>query len=38
VAVLVHSMGYPGFMIDPVTWALLALGIALHPPAKAPVE
>jgi putative inorganic carbon (HCO3(-)) transporter len=36
VAILVHSMGYPGFLIDPVTWALLALGIALHPPSSEP--
>jgi O-antigen ligase len=27
---LVHSLGYAGFAIDPVTWALLALGLALR--------
>ena len=30
VAVLVHSLGYAGFAIDPVTWALLGLGVALR--------
>jgi len=29
VAMIVHSLGYAGFVIDPATWALLALGIAL---------
>ncbi|UJA18767.1 hypothetical protein HJD18_00150 [Thermoleophilia bacterium SCSIO 60948] len=28
-AILVHSMGYAGFLIDPVTWVLLALALAL---------
>ena len=27
---LVHSLGYAGFAIDPVTWGLLALGLALR--------
>ncbi|MDQ3728528.1 MAG: O-antigen ligase family protein [Actinomycetota bacterium] len=30
VALLVHTIGYAGFAIDPATWALLALGIALR--------
>lgn len=30
VAMLVHSLGYAGFTIDPATWALLAVGIALR--------
>jgi O-antigen ligase len=30
VAMLVHSLGYAGFAIDPVTWALLGLGVALR--------
>ena len=30
VAMLVHSLGYAGFVIDPATWALLGLGIALR--------
>jgi hypothetical protein len=29
-ALLVHSLGYAGFAIDPITWALLALGLALR--------
>jgi O-antigen ligase len=29
VAMIIHSLGYAGFDIDPVTWALLALGVAL---------
>jgi putative inorganic carbon (HCO3(-)) transporter len=33
VAMIVHSLGYAGFAIDPVTWALLALGVALYPGA-----
>ncbi len=37
VAMLVHSLGYAGFIIDPATWALLALGLALRrdPPEPA---
>ena len=31
-AMVVHSLGYAGFVIDPATWALLALGVALRPP------
>lgn len=30
VALLVHSLGYAGFLTDPATWALLALGIILR--------
>jgi putative inorganic carbon (hco3(-)) transporter len=30
VTLLVHSFGYTGFLSDPATWALLALGIALR--------
>lgn len=30
VALLVHSLGYAGFYIDPATWVLLALGIVLR--------
>ena len=29
-ALFVHSLGYAGFAIDPATWALLALGLALR--------
>jgi putative inorganic carbon (HCO3(-)) transporter len=29
VALLVHSLGYAGFAIDPATWALLGVGVAL---------
>ena len=38
-AMVVHSLAYAGLMIDPVTWALLATGLALarHPlPGGAP--
>ncbi len=35
VAMIVHSLGYAGFIIDPATWALLALGVALHPGREA---
>lgn len=35
VAMLVSSFGYTGFLIDPVVWALLAVGLALRPPATA---
>jgi O-antigen ligase len=35
VALLVHTLGYAGFLIDPVTWALLALGVAFaRPPGR----
>lgn len=39
VAILVHSMGYAGFLIDPVTWVLLALALALArgAPARPPL-
>ena len=30
VAMLVHSLSYAGFAIDPATWALLGLGVALR--------
>ena len=30
VAMLVHSLGYAGFLTDPATWALLALGVSLR--------
>jgi putative inorganic carbon (HCO3(-)) transporter len=30
VAMLIHSLGYAGFVIDPETWALLGLGVALR--------
>jgi O-antigen ligase len=30
VALLVHSLGYAAFAIDPATWAVLALGLALR--------
>jgi hypothetical protein len=29
-ALLVHTLGYAGFLIDPATWALLALGLVLR--------
>ena len=29
-ALLVHTLGYAGFYIDPATWALLALGLVLR--------
>ena len=32
VAMIVHSLGYAGFVIDPATWALLGLGVALRAP------
>jgi hypothetical protein len=28
-AMVVHSLAYAGFLIDPVTWALLGVGAAL---------
>ena len=35
VALLVHTLGYAGFLIDPVTWVLLALGVAFaRPPGR----
>jgi putative inorganic carbon (HCO3(-)) transporter len=34
IAMLVHSIGYAAFAIDPATWTLLALGVALR--ARAP--
>lgn len=30
VALLIHSLGYAGFPIDPITWALLALAMTLR--------
>lgn len=36
-AMVVHSLGYAGFAIDPAMWALLALGVALRaPPGASP--
>jgi hypothetical protein len=35
VAILVHSLGYAAFATDPVTWALLGLGLALRRSAPA---
>jgi putative inorganic carbon (hco3(-)) transporter len=29
-ALLVHSLGYAGFAIDPITWCLLAMGLAFR--------
>jgi O-antigen ligase len=39
-AIIAHSIGYAGFAIDPATWGLLALGVALHPgrAARQPAE
>jgi len=34
VAMVVHSLAYASFLIDPVTWALLGVGLAL---ARAPI-
>ena len=31
-ALLVHTIGYAGYLTDPLTWALLAIGGALAPP------
>lgn len=35
VAMIAHSIGYAGFTIDPATWGLLALGVALYPGREA---
>jgi putative inorganic carbon (HCO3(-)) transporter len=35
VAMIVHSLAYAGFLIDPVTWGLLGVGLAL---ARAPIR
>lgn len=38
-AIIVHSMGYAGFLGDPATWALLGLGLAVRrapAPGRAP--
>jgi O-antigen ligase len=32
VALLVHSLGYADFTVDPATWALLGVGVALRRP------
>ncbi len=32
IAMIAHSLGYAGFTIDPATWALLGLGVALRRP------
>jgi O-antigen ligase/polysaccharide polymerase Wzy-like membrane protein len=37
-ALLVHTLGYAGFVTDPATWALLALGIALPVNGVTPAE
>ena len=29
-ALLLHTLGYAAFLIDPITWALLAMGLALR--------
>ena len=34
VAMVVHSLGYAAFTIDPATWALLGLGVALGGPGR----
>ena len=33
VALLVHTLSYAGFIEDPITWVLLALGVSLAAPA-----
>lgn len=33
-ALVVHTWAYADFLEDPVTWTLLALGVALAPPAR----
>jgi putative inorganic carbon (hco3(-)) transporter len=35
VAMVVHSLGYAAFTIDPATWALLGVGVALRRPGSA---
>jgi putative inorganic carbon (hco3(-)) transporter len=38
VAMIVHSLAYAGFLIDPVTWALLGVGLALtRAPLRSPL-
>jgi O-antigen ligase len=37
VAMIVHSLGYAGFITDPATWALLGVGVALQRQQR-PVE
>lgn len=32
-ALLVHTLSYAGFIEDPITWVLLALGVSLAAPA-----
>jgi O-antigen ligase len=34
-ALLVHTIGYAGYLTDPLTWALLAVGVALAVQTKA---
>jgi putative inorganic carbon (hco3(-)) transporter len=29
-ALLIHTLGYAGFLTDPITWGLLAMGLALR--------
>ena len=38
VAMVVHSLGYAAFTIDPATWALLGLGVALRRAGRAAGE
>jgi putative inorganic carbon (hco3(-)) transporter len=38
VAMIVHSLGYAGFVIDPATWALLAVALALRRQAATHAE
>ena len=37
-ALLVHTIGYAGYLTDPLTWALLAVGTALVVETKAAPE
>jgi putative inorganic carbon (HCO3(-)) transporter len=37
-ALLVHTIGYAGYLTDPLTWALLAIGTALAVQTKAAPE
>ena len=35
-ALLVHTIGYADYLTDPLTWALLAVGVALSPAVRPP--
>ena len=35
-ALLVHTVGYGAYLADPLTWALLAIGLALAPGSVRP--